>query len=83
VATPRLRDRHAREAAALDEQTKRNSRDSGTLPPATSSRVTAAGDSRRLRGLPCVARAVSGHIPGTDPVEALMSKYGDDGYDAF
>jgi hypothetical protein len=33
---------------------------------------TAAGDPRRLRGLPAIGRNVSGAIPGTDPVaEAL------------
>jgi hypothetical protein len=40
-----------------------------------SARVTAAGDARRLRGVPCAGRGISGHIAGTDPVEALMDKY--------
>jgi hypothetical protein len=36
--------------------------------------ATAAGDRRKLRGLPAVARGVSGHVPGTDPLEALLAK---------
>ena len=36
--------------------------------------ATLAGDERRLRGLPAVARGVSGASPGTDPVGALMRK---------
>jgi hypothetical protein len=38
-------------------------------------KATLAGDNRRLRGLPAVGRGVSGHIPGTDPLEALLDKY--------
>jgi hypothetical protein len=37
-------------------------------------RATAAGDSRRLRGIPCVARSVGGVSPGSDPVAALLRK---------
>lgn len=29
--------------------------------------ATAGGDERRLRGIPAIARGVSGHIPGTRP----------------
>ena len=31
-------------------------------------------DNRKLRGIPAVGRGVSGHIAGTDPLEALMAK---------
>lgn len=35
--------------------------------PVTVARATLPGDNRRLRGIPCVARGVSGVSPGTDP----------------
>jgi hypothetical protein len=37
-------------------------------------RGTAAGDSRRLRGLPAIGRGVSGTMPGTSPHGALLAK---------
>lgn len=40
-------------------------RDTGEVP--ADSRATAAGDSRKLRGIPCVARGVPGAAPGTSP----------------
>jgi hypothetical protein len=33
---------------------------------------TAAGDSRTLRGIPAIGRGVSGTMPGTSPMGALM-----------
>lgn len=30
-------------------------------------RTTAAGDERKLRGIPCIARGVGGAIPGSSP----------------
>lgn len=36
--------------------------------PKTVTRATLPGDNRRLRGIPCVARGVSGVSPGTDPL---------------
>lgn len=33
----------------------------------TVARATLPGDTRRLRGIPCVARGVAGVSPGTDP----------------
>ena len=39
-----------------------------------SSGVTAAGDERRLRGIPAVSRHSSGAIAGTDPLRALLAK---------
>lgn len=36
-------------------------------PLKTTSNVTLAGDQRRLRGIPAIARGVTGHIPGTRP----------------
>ena len=37
----------------------------------TVTRATLPGDNRRLRGIPCVARGVSGVSPGTDPAYAI------------
>lgn len=36
-------------------------------PTATVQRATLPGDTRRLRGIPCVARGVPGVQPGTSP----------------
>ena len=36
--------------------------------------ATLDGDPARLRGLPAVGRNVSGRIPGTDPLRALLAK---------
>ena len=40
----------------------------------SSAGATAAGDGRRLRGLPAIGRGSSGAIPGTDPPRALLAK---------
>lgn len=37
---------------------------------------SAEDDLRRLRALPAIAPGVSGAIPGTDPVRALLAKEG-------
>lgn len=42
--------------------------------PPRAERATAAGDSRRLRGMPTVGRGTSGAIPGTNPVGALLAR---------
>lgn len=39
--------------------------------PKTVARATLPGDNRRLRGIPCVARGVSGVSPGTHPSDAV------------
>lgn len=36
--------------------------------------ATAAGDERKLRGIPCLAPGVGNTIQGTDPLRALMAK---------
>lgn len=41
--------------------------------PSSTAGATAAGDERRLRGVPAVGRGVSGAIPGTSPVGALLA----------
>jgi hypothetical protein len=38
--------------------------------------ATAAGDARRLRGIPDVSRGTSGAIDGTDPLKALLAREG-------
>lgn len=43
------------------------------LPKPSFTKATAAGDTRRLRGIPCVARGVAGVSPGTHPTTALRS----------
>lgn len=43
---------------------------SAEIPP-TVARATLPGDNRRLRGIPCIARGVSGVSPGTDPAYAV------------
>ena len=44
------------------------------LPTRTAAGGTAAGDPRRLRGLPAIGRNVSGATHETDPVRALFAK---------
>lgn len=36
--------------------------------------ATAAGDERKLRGIPCLAPGVGNTIHGTDPLRALLAK---------
>ncbi len=36
--------------------------------------ATAAGDERKLRGIPCLAQGVGNTIHGTDPLRALLAK---------
>ena len=36
--------------------------------------ATAAGDPRRLRGIPAVGRGTSGAVFGSDPLRALLAK---------
>ncbi len=42
--------------------------------PASAAGATAAGDARRLRGVPAVGRGVPGAIPGTNPVGAVLAR---------
>ena len=42
--------------------------------PTSVAGATAAGDGMRLRGIPAVARGVSGAVAGSDPVRALLPK---------
>jgi hypothetical protein len=61
--------------AELDAQAARNVREileAGEEPPANPRALP--GDKQRLRGIPAVGHGVSGAIPGTHPVGALLSK---------
>lgn len=40
--------------------------------PPTVTRATLPGDTRRLRGIPAVARGVPGASPGTNPEQAIL-----------
>ncbi len=42
--------------------------------PASVAGATAAGDGRKLRGIPAIGRGTSGAVAGSDPVAALLSK---------
>lgn len=62
----RLHHEHAQHRARLE----RNIAIAQTAPDLDSSRVssaTAGGDEAKLRGIPAIARGVSGEIPGTRP----------------
>ena len=61
----------------IDEQRRTLDRilaEVGDEPPVSAAGATAAGDPRRLRGLPAVGRGCGGAIFGTDPLRALIAK---------
>jgi hypothetical protein len=60
----------ARKIAAIVRETE-CSAESATK---TVAQATLAGDERRLRGVPCIARGVGGASPGTNPVAELLRK---------
>jgi len=62
------------EQSSDTEKVDRILREVGDEQPATAAGATAAGDERRLRGIPAVGRGVSGAISSTDPVRALLAK---------
>jgi hypothetical protein len=70
--------RFYRTQEAADDHAKitRNLIESGEMAPdtLTSAGATAAGDERRLRGVPVQARGVGGTVLGTHPLAALMAK---------
>lgn len=66
-----LRRRH--EDVRLERQAWRIAQETGVLAPApTAVAATAAGDERRLRGIPICAPGVRGTLPGTDPIAELI-----------
>jgi len=64
----------ARDHANVDRAI-RNSTGSDTNAPATVTRATLPGDTRRLRGIPVVG-AVGGTSPGTDPYLETCKRMG-------
>ena len=42
--------------------------------PVSAAGATAAGDGRRLRGIPAVGKGTSGAVWGSDPLRALLAK---------
>lgn len=65
--------RHHELQAQLEQQLHQIARETDTT-PITNTTATAAGDSRKLRGIPALAHGVGSTIPGTDPLRALLAK---------
>lgn len=50
-------------------------RESGdVVAPATVACATLPGDTRRLRGIPCIARGVGGTSPGSNPLAETIAR---------
>lgn len=71
LPVPEILPRFYRELQKLEDATKlgRILEETGDVPELT--RATAAGDERRLRGIPAVGRGCVGAIPGSRPGENL------------
>ena len=66
---------YRRQLQAQDEaKVARIVKEVGDEPPSSSAGATAAGDSRRLRGIPAVGRGCAGAIRGSNPVGALLAQ---------
>ena len=68
---PRFESRIAAEDARKIERICAEATDEA---PTGAAGQTAAGDGRRLRGIPIHARGTSGAVFGTDPVRAMLAK---------
>jgi hypothetical protein len=68
-AVPQPLPRSYRRQLAVEDQEKleRILRDVGGEAPSSSAGATAAGDERRLRGIPAIGRGCAGAIRGTRP----------------
>lgn len=67
-----LADRRARrEQAQLLRAATEQQAEQGDVPEPAKWRATAAGDERRLRGIPAIGRGVAGEITGTRPDKAV------------
>jgi len=64
VQLQRLKAGQARELARVVRETSVEA-------PKSRPGATAGGDSRKLRGIPCLARGVGGAIDGTRPTDAI------------
>jgi hypothetical protein len=71
---PELLPRFSKAMQAIEDARKLGQilMETGDVPEVT--RATAAGDPRRLRGLPAVGRGSGGAIHGTNPLHALLAK---------
>jgi hypothetical protein len=78
IAVPEILPRFWRVQQQLDDLRKiaRILEETGEVPDTArvAAGATAAGDPRRLRGLPAIGRNVSGSTVHTDPVRALLAK---------
>jgi hypothetical protein len=72
---PHLRDRAQREhdQARVFGREYRRANEAG-IDTTTAGKVPTGDDRQRLRGLPCIAREVTGAQPGSDPVLELLRK---------
>lgn len=64
--------RHEALNQQLEHQLHQIARDTDTT-PIVNARATAAGDSRKLRGIPALAHGVGSTCPGTDPLRAVIA----------
>ena len=69
---PRYRLLEQQSKVFVDELRRAERDDVDTTRPGP--KVPTGDDRERLRGLPCVAREVTGAQPGTDPLRALLRK---------
>ncbi len=65
--------RHHTLTVQLEDQLHEIARDTETT-PIVNSKATAPGDSRKLRGIPALAKGVASTCPGTDPLRAVLAK---------
>ncbi len=65
--------RHHTLTVQLEDQLHEIARDTETT-PIVNTKATAAGDGRKLRGIPALAHGVSSTVPGTDPLKAILAK---------
>lgn len=66
--------RLVREEAEQQQKIERICAESGVEPNGAKYPATAAGDWRKLRGIPVQAKGVSGNVVGTDPLATLLAK---------
>jgi hypothetical protein len=64
-----LQHRHAELDANLTRQEAKIRQETSPLVHTPTPGATAPGDTRKLRGIPAIARGVAGHIPGTNPTD--------------
>lgn len=65
--------RHHELNSQLEDQLHAIARETNTT-PIVNSKATAAGDARKLRGIPALSKGVGSTCPGTDPLRAVLAK---------